>query len=67
MIFLGALALLAPAPASAYPWPIKPFYQQHAIRGYFNDPRMSGNPDLPLCDRRYGYAPGIPLRAVMAE
>ena len=42
VIFLGVLALLAPAAASAYPWPIKPFYQQHAIRGYFNDPRMSG-------------------------
>src|SRR5436190_395943 len=38
----AVLALLAPAAASAYGWPIKPFYQQHAIRGYFNDPRLSG-------------------------
>ena len=42
LIPLGVLALVAPATASAYPWPIKPFYQQHAIRGYFNDPRQSG-------------------------
>jgi len=42
LILLGVLALLAPATASAYPWPIRPFYQQHAIRGYFNDPRLSG-------------------------
>ena len=37
------MALLAPAAASAYPWPLRPFYQQHAIRGYFNDPRLSGD------------------------
>lgn len=36
------LALLVPAAASAYGWPIKPFYQQHLVRGYFNDPRLSG-------------------------
>ena len=42
LLVLGALALLVPAAASAYGWPIKPFYQQHAIRGYFNDPRLSG-------------------------
>ena len=35
------MALLAPAAASAYSWPVRPFYQQHAIRGYFNDPRLS--------------------------
>jgi hypothetical protein len=42
LVALGALALLVPATASAYGWPIKPFYQEHAIRGYFNDPRLSG-------------------------
>jgi hypothetical protein len=36
------MGLLAPAAASAYSWPVRPFYQQHAIRGYFNDPRLSG-------------------------
>ena len=41
LLAIGVLALLAPAAASAYGWPIKPFYQQHAIRGYFNDPRLS--------------------------
>jgi peptidase M23-like protein len=39
---LVAAALLLPAAAFAYPWPIRPFYQPHAIRGYFNDPRLSG-------------------------
>ena len=43
LLALSLLALLAPAAASAYGWPIKPFYQQHLIRGYFNDPRLSGD------------------------
>src|SRR5215203_308938 len=42
LLVTAAFALLVPAGASAYGWPIKPFYQQHAIRGYFNDPRLSG-------------------------
>jgi hypothetical protein len=36
------LALGCAAPASAfkpYPWPVRPFHQQHAIRGFFGDPR----------------------------
>jgi Peptidase family M23 len=28
-------------PAS-YPWPVKPFDQQHPVRGFFCDPRISG-------------------------
>jgi len=36
---LLALALFATASASAYPWPIKPFHQQHPIRANFGDPR----------------------------
>jgi murein DD-endopeptidase MepM/ murein hydrolase activator NlpD len=43
LLALSAFALLVPAAASAYGWPIKPFYQQHAIRGYFDDPRLSGD------------------------
>jgi hypothetical protein len=39
---LAAAVLLAPAGASAYSWPLRPFNQPHAIRGYFNDPRLSG-------------------------
>jgi hypothetical protein len=33
------MALLVPGAASAYPWPFKPFNQQHPIRGFFGDPR----------------------------
>jgi murein DD-endopeptidase MepM/ murein hydrolase activator NlpD len=38
---VAALLLFAalPAGASAYPWPIKPFHQQHPIRANFGDPR----------------------------
>jgi hypothetical protein len=32
-------ALVAAAAASAYPWPLKPFNQQHPIRANFGDPR----------------------------
>jgi len=33
------LALCTSASASAYPWPLKPFDQQHPIRANFGDPR----------------------------
>src|SRR5579884_3649639 len=33
------IALACAGPASAYPWPIKPFDKQHPIRGFFGDPR----------------------------
>jgi hypothetical protein len=42
VLAVAALALLAPAAASAYSWPLRPWYKQHAVRGYFNDPRLSG-------------------------
>ena len=42
VVGLAALALLVPAAASAYSWPIRPFFQQHPVRGYFNDPRLAG-------------------------
>jgi murein DD-endopeptidase MepM/ murein hydrolase activator NlpD len=42
LLALAAVALVLPAAASAYSWPLRPFYQPHAIRGYFNDPRLSG-------------------------
>src|SRR5438105_60018 len=35
----GVAALVAPAFAHAYGWPIKPFDAPHAIRGAFDDPR----------------------------
>jgi hypothetical protein len=37
LAFLPALA--AGTNASAYPWPIRPFHQQHPIRANFGDPR----------------------------
>jgi hypothetical protein len=40
---LVAAALLLPAPAAAsYNWPLKPFAQQHPVRGFFGDPRILG-------------------------
>src|SRR5258708_13145772 len=44
MLPLLAAALLAPAAASAYGWPVAPFDQQHAIRGAFDDPRVGAGP-----------------------
>ena len=40
----GVAALLAPAFAHAYGWPIQPFDQEHAIRGAFDDPRSGLGP-----------------------
>jgi hypothetical protein len=28
---------------AAYNWPLRPFQRPHPVRGYFNDPRISGN------------------------
>jgi hypothetical protein len=38
LLVLG-LALCASGTASAYPWPVKPFNEQHPIRANFGDPR----------------------------
>jgi hypothetical protein len=38
----ATLATAAPAHAS-YGWPLKPFHQQHPVRGYFGDPRIGGH------------------------
>lgn len=40
-LVLALLAVFATnvASAAAYPWPIRPFHVQHAIRGNFDDPR----------------------------
>ena len=41
---LIALLFASAAPAHAsYGWPVKPFHRQHAVRGYFGDPRIAGN------------------------
>jgi murein DD-endopeptidase MepM/ murein hydrolase activator NlpD len=39
VVVLVAVALAAAGVAAAYPWPLKPFDRQHAVRGNFGDPR----------------------------
>jgi hypothetical protein len=41
LVLLAAAALAAPAAASAYDWPLRPYKRQHAIRGGFDDPRIA--------------------------
>jgi hypothetical protein len=38
-LLLALTALVAPSRALAYDWPLRPFDSQHAVRGFFNDPR----------------------------
>jgi hypothetical protein len=38
-LLVVVLLLAAAGGASAYPWPFKPFNQQHPVRGFFGDPR----------------------------
>jgi murein DD-endopeptidase MepM/ murein hydrolase activator NlpD len=37
--FVSVCALTAPAAASAYPWPVRPFNKPHPVRANFGDPR----------------------------
>lgn len=39
---LIALVAASPSQAFAYGWPVKPFDQQHPVRGFFGDPRIEG-------------------------
>ncbi len=39
LLLTCGLALCASDTASAYPWPLRPFHQQHPIRANFGDPR----------------------------
>jgi hypothetical protein len=47
LLAAAVLALLfassTPAHAASYGWPLKPFHRQHAVRGFFGDPRILGN------------------------
>ena len=40
------VAAVAPAAASAYDWPLRPFRAMHAIRGGFDDPRYHVDPGV---------------------
>lgn len=64
----GVAALIAPAFASAYHWPVKPFDRQHAVRGAFDDPRFGRffhfGIDISVRDGTpvYAVAPGTVFR-----
>lgn len=59
-----AFALLVAAPSAyAYPWPIKPFDVQHAIRGGFDDPRsLRGTVDATF-DNPLSFHDGVDIQA----
>jgi hypothetical protein len=63
---LGALALAGAA--QAYGWPVKPFDRPHAVRGYFDDPRVDYSPGEDSRSFHFGIdisAPdGTPVYAV---
>jgi Peptidase family M23 len=64
----GVAALVAPAFASAYHWPVKPFDRQHPVRGAFDDPRFGRffhfGIDISVRDGTpvYAVAPGTVFR-----
>jgi hypothetical protein len=52
---VAVAALTLPAAAQAYPWPVRPFYRPHPIRGGFDDPRLRLGPrGKPLGDFHFG-------------
>src|SRR5579872_757341 len=69
MLAVVAAALVAPAGAFAYGWPVAPFDQQHAIRGAFDDPRFGfGRGHVPESSFHFGVdivaTDGTPVYAV---
>jgi len=58
----------APLAHGSYHWPLKPFGRPHAVRGYLDDPRISGN----LTSRTFHFGidisavPGTPVFAIEA-
>jgi hypothetical protein len=56
MVFLSC-AWTGNAAASAYGWPLKPFHQQHAVRGFFGDPRIDW--EIPHVQRAYRFHFGV--------
>src|SRR6266568_7111670 len=57
------LALAAVPSAAAYPWPIKPFNVQHAIRGAFDDPRSLRGSIDPTVDNPLSFHNGVDIQA----
>lgn len=47
-------ALVAPAGAAAYGWPLKPFHKPHPIRGSFGDPRYHLGAESALSSFHFG-------------
>lgn len=47
------------ANAAAYGWPLKPFHQQHPVRGFFGDPRVDW--EIPHVRRAYRFHFGIDI------
>jgi hypothetical protein len=45
VLALATAALITPSLASAYSWPLRPFYRMHPIRGGFDDPRLRLGPN----------------------
>jgi hypothetical protein len=49
-----AAAVVLPASAVAYSWPLKPFHKPHPIRGSFGDPRFHLGPESSLSSFHFG-------------
>ncbi len=49
-----------------YAWPLKPFHQAHPVRGYFNDPRISGKSRAFHFGIDISAANGTPVYAIRA-
>jgi hypothetical protein len=68
IVAAGVAALAAPAFASAYPWPLKPFDRQHPVRGGFCDPRLRPDGDPATGAFHFGVdivaADGTPVYSV---
>jgi hypothetical protein len=55
LVLSGAWA----ADAAAYGWPLKPFHEQHPVRGFFGDPRVDW--EIPHVRRAYRFHFGIDI------
>jgi hypothetical protein len=70
--FAVLAAALAAAPAAhAYGWPVAPFTQQHPIRGFFGDPRMTTpepyNPDRVPASGTFSFHNGVDIAAGVGQ